>query len=117
MQCLYRSDYGPPDPSFDPAAGNGQLLRGFQSQAGALSKAQNRGQLEAMERKLRKGEPILWCDQGYGWVYQPAIAGSFEIVVPFMIVLWILLRILPQARGAFARGRWRRGAAARWAAR
>jgi len=113
MRCLYRSDYGLPDPSFDPAAGNGRLLRDFQSQAGALLKAQNRGQLEAMARKLQKGEPILWCDQGYGWVYQPAIMGSFEIVVPFMIVLWILLRILPRARGAFVRRRWGRGAAAR----
>ncbi len=117
MQCLYKSDYGPIDPGFDPFAGHGRLLSGYEAHVRALSQAQNLGQLEAMERKLQKGEPILWCDQGYGWVYQPEVAGFFEFVLPLLILPWIILRVLPRlkrrASAAVAWTRAGRGPAAR----
>jgi hypothetical protein len=47
MTCLYASDYGPADPGFDPLAGGGRLLRGFDSQRSELARAQNLGQLQA----------------------------------------------------------------------
>ena len=106
MKCLYNSDYGPADPSFHSVLSNGELLGGFEAQGALLSQAQNRGQLEAMERRLQKGEAILWCDQGYGWVEQPAVRGFFEVVVPPLILLWIALRLMPRAGGVLARLRY-----------
>jgi hypothetical protein len=94
MQCLYRSDYGPADPAFDPFADGGQLLRGYEARVYELSQAQNRGELEAMTRKLDRGEPIMWCDQGYAWVNQPSVTGFFEIIVPMLILPWVLFRAL-----------------------
>jgi hypothetical protein len=105
MQCLYTSDYGPPEPGFDAKAGNGQMLRGFEAQSELLSRAQNRGQLEAMKRKLARGESVRWCDQGYGWTYAPATTAFFDAALLFLILPWILLRILPRLRRRWAGGR------------
>lgn len=110
MRCLYTSDYGPPDPSFDPFAGKGELLRGFEGHTYQLATAQNLSQLEAMKRKLARGEEIVWCDQGYGWTYEPHTAQFFEIVVAGLILPWLVLRIFPRAR-AWSRPRPRRSAA------
>ena len=98
MLCLYTSDYGPPDPSFDPFAGNGQLLKGFEGHVYQLAAAQNLGQLEAMKRKLAHGEAVVWCDQGYGWAYAPHPAQFFEIVVAGLILPWLVLRVFPRVR-------------------
>jgi hypothetical protein len=67
MQCLYRGDYGPPDPAFQPDANGGVLLRGFESDRAILIHAQNLGQLYAIKGQLARGEHIQWYDQGYGW--------------------------------------------------
>jgi hypothetical protein len=90
MTCLYASDYGPADPVFDPLAGGGRLLRGFESQRSELSRAQNLGQLQAMERQLHRGESIAWCDQGYAWAEGPAVEGfllgfSMLVVLPYAV--------------------------------
>lgn len=95
MLCLYPSDYGPPDPGFDPLAGNGRLIKGFESHAAELSRAQNLGQLQAMERKLAKGEAITWCDNGYGWVYDQKVGDFFGAILAFVILPWLLLRVAP----------------------
>ncbi|HLJ22123.1 MAG TPA: hypothetical protein VKU84_18090, partial [Stellaceae bacterium] len=73
MTCLYASDYGPADPAFDPLAGGGRLIAGFESHAAELARAQNLGQLQAMERQLQRGGDIAWCDQGYAWAEGPAV--------------------------------------------
>jgi hypothetical protein len=86
MLCLYHSDYGPPDPAFNPAANGGAVLRGFESPVSDLVRARNRGELDAMIRQLRHGREIQWCDQGYGWTYQKPINDMFEIIVIAVIV-------------------------------
>jgi hypothetical protein len=98
MRCLFKSDYGPVDPSFDPFAGGGRLLKGFEAQTSTLSQAQNRGQLEAMKRKLERGETVQWCDQGYGWTYAPHIADFFYAILFVLILPWLALRVLPRLR-------------------
>ncbi|HZB93040.1 MAG TPA: hypothetical protein VE397_16455 [Stellaceae bacterium] len=96
MQCLYRSDYGAPDPGFDPLAGHSALIAGFEAQKAVLAQAQNRGQLEAMERKLARSQPIVWCDQGYGWTENPAITTFFYVILVALILPWLVLRVLPR---------------------
>jgi hypothetical protein len=96
MRCLYLSDYGPPDPKFE-AFSDGIVPDGLtRGDVAVLATAQNIGQFEAMQRKLAKGEAIVWCDQGYGWVQQPIIDGFFAIgaalVVP--LALFRLMRHL-----------------------
>jgi hypothetical protein len=86
--CLYASDYGPPDPGFDPDAGSGVLLRGFEAHAGALSRAQNLGQLEGMKRMIDRGKPIVWCDQGYSWVYDARIELGMVLLVAILLPRW-----------------------------
>ncbi len=100
MQCLYRGDYGPADPGFDPFAEHGALLKGFEAHVYALSQAQNRGQLEAMKRQLARGETIQWCDQGYGWTYAPATTDFFYVILFLLILPWLVLRVLPRLRRA-----------------
>jgi len=90
MTCLYASDYGPADPAFDPLAGGGRLLRGFESQRSELARGQNLGQLQAMERQLQRGESVAWCDQGYAWAEGPAVEGflvgfSLLVVLPYAV--------------------------------
>ncbi len=89
MRCLYRTDYGPPDAKFE-AFSDGIVPDGLtRGDVAVLATAQNLGQFEAMQRKLAKGESIVWCDQGYGWVHDPVIEGFFAIaaaiVFPFAL--------------------------------
>jgi hypothetical protein len=105
MRCLYRGDYGPPDPSFDPGAGGGALLRGFEAQKADLLQAQNLGQLEAMKRQIQRGDDILWCDQGYSWVYEPRVEFDLGVLGVAVLVTYALLRVLPWARAASGRRR------------
>jgi len=107
MSCLYQSDYGPVDPSFDPLAGDGALLA-VEAHVRALSQAQNRGQLEAMKRQLQRGQTIQWCDQGYSWTYAAPVTAFFDGAFVFLILPWLVLRVLPAARR-----RWRAPATAR----
>lgn len=92
VSCLYASDYGPPDPGFNPAADGGRLLKGFEAQFGQLSRATNLAQLEAMERKIQRGENITWCDQGYGWVYGRPVEALFGVIVIAVIVPYAAVR-------------------------
>ena len=93
--CLYTTDYGPPDPGFDPAADGGKLIKGFEGHATELSRAQNLGQLRAMERKLAKGETFTWCDNGYGWTYDQKVGDFFGAVLAFVILPWLVMRVAP----------------------
>jgi hypothetical protein len=95
MSCLYSTDYGPPDPGFDASADGGRLMQGFETHAGVLARAQNLGQLQAMERKLAKGEKVAWCDNGYGWVYDQKVGDFFGAIIAFVILPWLLLRVAP----------------------
>lgn len=92
MNCLYRSDYGPPDPHFDPLAGHGMLILGFEAHRATLAQAQNLGQLEAMKRQLLHGREIQWCEQGYGWTYQRPVDGLFVFIVVAVILPWFIWR-------------------------
>lgn len=105
MSCLYASDYGPADPSFDPFADNGALLQGFEGHVYQLATAQNLGQLEAMKRKLAHGEEVTWCEQGYGWVHGGAPTAFFDVVVPLLILPWLLFRVLPRLWSGLGRAR------------
>jgi len=95
MSCLFKSDYGAPDPGFDPLAGNGYLIAGFEPHRAQLAGAQNLGQLRAMERKFAKGETVTWCDDGYGWVYDAKVGDFFGAILAFVILPWLLLRVAP----------------------
>ena len=114
MTCLYASDYGPADPAFDPLAGGGRLLRGFEPQRSELARAQNLGQLQAMERQLQRGESVAWCDQGYAWAEGPAVEGflvgfSLLVVLPYAVKrlaprLWLrCFELLRRMHGSAAR--------------
>jgi hypothetical protein len=95
MSCLFASDYGPPQPGFDPLAGNGRLISGYPAHQAQLATAQNFGQLRAMERKFTKGETVTWCDGGYGWVYDQKVGDFFGVVIAFVILPWLVMRVAP----------------------
>lgn len=95
MTCLFPSDYGPPQPGFDPLAGHGRLIQGFDSHRAQLMTAQNLDQLQAMERKFAKGETVAWCDNGYQWVYDQKVGDFFGAIIAFVIIPWLLLRVAP----------------------
>lgn len=95
MSCLFASDYGPPQPGFDPLSGNGRLIHGFEAHQAQLATAQNLGQLQAMERRFAKGDTVTWCDDGYRWVYDPKISDFFGVIVAFVILPWLVMRIAP----------------------
>jgi hypothetical protein len=92
MSCLYASDYGSPETGFDPLADSGRLIKGFEAHTVALARATNPGQLEAMQRALRR-EDMTWCDPGYGWVEGGAVHALFAaifvgVIVPYAV--WVL---------------------------
>jgi len=97
MHCLYRSDYGPPDPAFRPDANGSALLHGFESDRADLTRAQNLGQLNAMKRQLARGEHIQWCDQGYGWAYQPSVEALFDGILILVVAPWLVWRVVRPA--------------------
>ena len=95
MSCLFASDYGPPQPGFDPLQDNQSLIKGFESHRSQLAGAQNVGQLQAMERKFVKGESVTWCDDGYTWVYDQKIGDFFGAIIAFVILPWLVMRVAP----------------------
>jgi hypothetical protein len=86
VACLYESDYGAPDPGFDPFADGGRLVAGFAAHHGQLARARNLGQLQAMERTIARGGEIVWCEQGYGWVYARSVDAMFAAIVIAVIL-------------------------------
>lgn len=103
MLCLYASDYGPPNPAFDPLVDGGRLLQGFEAHVSELAKAQNLGQLEAMERQVQRGQDILWCEQGYTWVYGRDVDYFFAAFAVLVILPYVVLRLFPSLRNSIAR--------------
>ena len=107
MSCLYLSDYGPPEPGFDPSAHGGRLLAGFEGQSAQLGRATNLAQLEAMERQLQRGQDITWCDQGYGWVYGSNVEAFFSVIMIAVILpyaAWRARRWFLERQGAVTAG-------------
>jgi hypothetical protein len=90
MICLYRSDYGPAEPGFDPFAGTG--AGGDAAWARDLATARNAGQLAAIQRQLARGEPTIWCDEGYSWVAAPIVEHGFPVVVIAVVACYALIR-------------------------
>jgi hypothetical protein len=102
VSCLYKADYGPAEPGFDALAGGGRLIKGFTSHAAVLAQARNLAQLEAMERKLQRGEKIMWCDDGYGWVEGRSVDALFAVIAVAVILPYAVWkakrRVLPRWR-------------------
>ena len=96
--CLYASDYGAPDPGFDPLAGGGARIRGFEAHKAELAQARNPGELEAMKRQIGRGEEIVWCDQGYGWVYDRHLDYLFEVLAVGVILPYVAMRLVQRFR-------------------
>jgi hypothetical protein len=98
MSCLYASDYGPPEPGFNPLADNGRLIKGFEDHAAVLARAANLGQLEAMQRVLRRNESITWCDQGYGWAEGDAVHILFAAILAFVVLPYAVFTLRARRR-------------------
>ncbi len=96
MNCLYASDYGPADPSFNALVDGGRLFRGYEAHTSELARAQNLGQLQAMERQLQRGESIAWCDQGYAWTEGPAVHVFLAGFMIFVALPYAIKRLTPQ---------------------
>ena len=105
MRCLYRGDYGPPDLGFDPGAGGGALLRGFEAHRAELMLARNAGELAAMQRQVTRSESILWCDQGYGWAAGAGADFTLAATGAMVFLAYLLMRVLPWMRAGLHRGR------------
>jgi hypothetical protein len=107
MYCLYSSDYGPANPAFDPLADGGRLMQGFEAHLSELAKAQNLGQLEAMERQLQRGQDIVWCEQGYSWVQGWAVDGFLACFFVLVVLPYAAKRLTPRLlRAAVATLQW-----------
>jgi hypothetical protein len=104
MLCLYAADYGPPDPSFDPFAVAGPLSALQQAHRAEIAAARNLGQLEAIKRKIAKGEQVVWCEQGYGWTHDAPIEGFFSVVT-VLVLPYALFRLLRRFGFVVRRGR------------
>jgi hypothetical protein len=105
VTCLYASDYGPPEPGFDPLAGDGRLIKGFETHSAQLARAANPGQLAAMQRVLRRGDEIVWCDQGYGWADSGPVHALFAAIALFVILPWAAWRFHSGGENAVFRAR------------
>jgi len=71
-----------------------------------LVRAQNLGQLEAMERQLQRGQSIVWCDQGYGWAQSAAAEGFLAGFTVLVVLPYAVKRLTPglwRAIGALMR--------------
>jgi hypothetical protein len=87
MVCLFHGDYGPADPAFNPGSGLTWVV-----DANSLKEARNLGEAEAIQRHLLRGEPVLWCDQGYAWVDQDAVVWLYFAAFLFVIVPYLIMR-------------------------
>lgn len=95
LSCLYTSDYGPPDPSFDPiAAAAASFGSGWaDTHRAEIATAQNAYALQAVKRKIDRGEPFVWCEQGYGWTHSAPIDGFFIVVIA-LVLPYALVRLM-----------------------
>lgn len=95
LRCLYASDYGPPAPGFDPGAAATAAFGSAYADAHRrdFAAAQNAYALQAVKRKLDRGESVVWCEQGYGWTHDPPVEIFFAIVIA-MTVPYAVMRLM-----------------------
>ncbi len=74
----------------------GRLLRGYEAHAAELARAQNLGQLEAMERQLQRSEAIAWCDQGYAWAEGSAVYAFLAGFMILVVIPYAIKRVTPR---------------------
>jgi hypothetical protein len=103
VACLFHGDYGPADPGFSVIAGS-IAARGWRVDASQLMQARNRGEAEAIQRHLLKGETVTWCHQGYAWVDQPAIGWFYGAAFLFVVLPYLIMK-LRVASGGFGGSR------------
>jgi hypothetical protein len=95
MVCLFHGDYGPPDPPFNLGSGSTWVV-----DVSSLREARNLGEAEAIQRHLLRGEPVSWCDQGYTWVDQHAVAWFYAAVFLFVVLPYVIIRAKAWTKGA-----------------
>lgn len=95
LRCLYASDYGPPDPGFDPLLASRSSFGAEFAQAHRteLATAHNADALQAVRRKIDRGESFVWCDQGYGWTHDPPVE-AFFVIVTAVVLPYALIRLM-----------------------
>jgi hypothetical protein len=49
-----------------------------------------------MERQLRRGQTIAWCDQGYTWVESSAVDGFLAGFTVLVVLPYAVKRIAPR---------------------
>jgi hypothetical protein len=93
MVCLFHGDYGPADPHFV----TGQ--HGWAVDVRLLASARNLGEAEAIQRHALRGEPVIWCHEGYSWVDQDAITWLYGAAFAFVVLPYLAYRIKTTASG------------------
>src|ERR1700722_19952241 len=100
MVCLYHSDYGPSDPTFDLGSASNFGIRGWMVDATLLKNARNIGEAQAIERHLIRGESVSWCDEGYAWVEQDAVSCFYAAAFLFVVLPYLIVKIKARAKSA-----------------
>jgi hypothetical protein len=95
MVCLFHGDYGPADPAFNLGSRSTWVV-----DANSLKEARNLGEAEAIQRHLLHGDPVSWCDQGYGWVNQDAVVWFYFAAFLFVVLPYLLIRLRGFSQGA-----------------
>jgi hypothetical protein len=90
--CLFHGDYGPADPGFSVSA-TAPSDRGWSIDASLLTEARNRGEAEAIQRHVLRGETVTWCHPGYSWIDQPAIGWFYVAAFVFVVLPYLAARI------------------------
>ena len=98
MVCLFHGDYGPPDPAFAVSAASA-AVHGWTVDPRLLNDAHNIGEAEAIQRHVLKGEPVLWCHQGYSWVDQDAIGWFYLSAMVLVVLPYLIIKIKTLRRG------------------
>jgi hypothetical protein len=65
-----------------------------------LKDARNSGEAEAIQRHLLRGEPASWCDQGYAWAEQDAVAWFCIAAFLFVVLPYLIMKIRAWKKGA-----------------
>ena len=103
MVCLYHGDYGPADAAFSLSAPSQSGVPGWVVDARLLKDARNIGEAEAIQRHVIRGESVSWCDQGYNWAEQDAVAWFYLAVLLFVVLPYLIFKVKARTnRGATA---------------
>jgi hypothetical protein len=95
--CLFHGDYGPADPGFIVTRANA-VGQSWVVDASLLKAARNRGEAEAIQRHISKGEAVSWCHQGYSWVDQPAIDWFYAAAFIFVVLPYLIMKLRAASR-------------------